>query len=121
VLDSDAYANARADAIGNPPEETHGPETLSHWISQAVASLDLHAARADSTLSHFLLNTQNTTRRLEVLEDFLSWTLQGAARLLNSPPPHTIPPSSPPSSTVFLAARFATLTSASHLLGKSSR
>ena len=51
VLDSDAYANALADAIGNPPEERHEPETLSHWTSQAVASADLRAARADSTLS----------------------------------------------------------------------
>ena len=63
VFDSDAYTNALADAIVNPPEETHGPETLSHWIIQAVASSDLHAASADSTLRHFLLNTQNTTRR----------------------------------------------------------
>jgi len=67
-LDTDDHADARAGTIGNPPDESHGPETLSHWVSQAISTANMHTTAADPALAFFLLKTTNTTRRLDVLD-----------------------------------------------------
>ena len=76
LLDTDDHADRRAGTIGNPPEEAHGPEALSHWISQAVCTANMHRAGADPDLASFLLKTQNTTRRLDVLDNALTHKLE---------------------------------------------
>lgn len=76
LLDTDDHAHRRADTIGNPPEEAHGPEALSHWISQAVCTANMHTVMADPDLAIFLLKTQNTTRRLDVLDEVFMHKLE---------------------------------------------
>jgi len=83
VLDSDASANVRALSIGNPPEETHGPESLSHWVSHAVSTPHFHSQRVERQMARFLFHTQNTTRRLDVLDHFFSSILQGCLVCMN--------------------------------------
>jgi len=36
AFDTDAMAAQRAKTLGNPPEESHGAEVLSHWLSMAL-------------------------------------------------------------------------------------
>ena len=93
-IDGDVFAEARVRACQNhPPEEAHGPESLSHWISQAIFTPNMTALspvnmnqyyknmarieaaganKGDLELGNFLLRTVNTTRRLDVLHDYLA-------------------------------------------------
>lgn len=75
-LDTDGHADSRAGTIGNPPDEAHGPEALSHWASQAISTTNMHSKVADPALAFFLFKTTNTTKRLDVLHTIFVHTLE---------------------------------------------